>query len=58
MDERKKIRREQKEAEDLLNKRETPKIQVQIILNFLTIKEQFADLKRGLSAVTEDEWAK
>ncbi|KAI9366078.1 PRP1 splicing factor, N-terminal-domain-containing protein [Zopfochytrium polystomum] len=47
MDERRRARREAREREELERyRRERPKIQ-----------QQFADLKRGLAAVTEDEWA-
>ncbi|KAJ3333929.1 Pre-mRNA-processing factor 6 [Blyttiomyces sp. JEL0837] len=47
MDERRKSRREAREREELERyRKENPKIQ-----------QQFADLKRGLSEVTEDEWA-
>ncbi|EJD45680.1 hypothetical protein AURDEDRAFT_114005 [Auricularia subglabra TFB-10046 SS5] len=46
MDARRKVRREAREAEELAKFRaERPKIQT-----------QFADLKRGLSAVTDEEW--
>lgn len=48
MDERRKTRREAREQEELLKyRKERPKIQ-----------QQFADLKRGLAAVTQDEWEK
>ncbi|KAJ3127705.1 hypothetical protein HK098_005941 [Nowakowskiella sp. JEL0407] len=47
MDERRKARREQREREEIQKyRKERPKIQ-----------EQFSDLKRALSSVTEDEWA-
>lgn len=47
MDERRRKKREQREREELEKlRREKPKIQT-----------QFADLKRNLSNVTEDEWA-
>ncbi|KAL2915099.1 U4/U6 x U5 tri-snRNP complex subunit Prp1 [Polyrhizophydium stewartii] len=47
MDERRRARREAREQEELERyRRERPKIQ-----------QQFQDLKRGLSAMTEDEWA-
>ncbi|MCO5589774.1 hypothetical protein L7F22_043743 [Adiantum nelumboides] len=47
MDERRRKKREQREREEMEKLRqEKPKIQT-----------QFADLKRGLSSVTEDEWA-
>ncbi|KAG5461168.1 MAG: PRP1 splicing factor, N-terminal-domain-containing protein, partial [Olpidium bornovanus] len=47
MDERRKARREAREREELLRfRKERPKIQ-----------QQFGDLKRGLSAVTDEEWA-
>jgi pre-mRNA-processing factor 6 len=46
MDERRRARREAREKEELEKyRKERPKIQ-----------QQFADLKRGLSAVTDDEW--
>ncbi|KAJ7594180.1 PRP1 splicing factor, N-terminal-domain-containing protein [Mycena floridula] len=46
MDSRRKARREAREQEELVKHRaERPKIQ-----------QQFADLKRGLSAVTDEEW--
>lgn len=46
MDERRRKRREEREQEELLRLRqERPKIQA-----------QFADLKRGLAAVTEEQW--
>lgn len=46
MDERRRRRREEREREELQKfRKERPKIQ-----------QQFADLKRGLSAITEDEW--
>ena len=47
MDERRRARREKREQEEAERARkERPPIQ-----------EQFSDLKRGLSAVTDDEWA-
>ncbi|KAI8824841.1 PRP1 splicing factor, N-terminal-domain-containing protein [Fimicolochytrium jonesii] len=47
MDERRRARREAREREELEKyRKERPKIQ-----------QQFADLKRGLAAVSEDEWA-
>lgn len=47
MDERRRKKREQREKEEMEQlRRERPKIQA-----------QFADLKRGLSNVSEDEWA-
>ncbi|KAJ3054561.1 hypothetical protein HK097_001445 [Rhizophlyctis rosea] len=47
MDERRKVRREAREKEELERyRKERPKIQ-----------QQFADLKRGLAAVSADEWA-
>lgn len=47
MDERRRVRREKREREEAEKARkERPPIQ-----------EQFSDLKRGLSAVTDDEWA-
>ncbi|KAI9593347.1 PRP1 splicing factor, N-terminal-domain-containing protein [Syncephalis fuscata] len=47
MDERRRVRREAREKEELLRyRKERPKIQ-----------QQFADLKRGLADVTDDEWA-
>lgn len=47
MEDRRKRRREEREKEEMEQyRRERPKIQA-----------QFADLKRGLSNVTEDEWA-
>ncbi|KAJ3078946.1 hypothetical protein HK102_004124 [Quaeritorhiza haematococci] len=47
MDERRRARREQREREELMKyRKERPKIQ-----------EQFADLKRQLIDVTDDEWA-
>ncbi|KAG4108716.1 PRP1 splicing factor, N-terminal-domain-containing protein [Neocallimastix lanati (nom. inval.)] len=46
MDERRKKRREERERQELLKFRaERPKIQ-----------QQFADLKRGLSVITDEEW--
>lgn len=46
MDERRKKRREERERQELLKFRaERPKIQ-----------QQFADLKRGLTQITDDEW--
>jgi len=46
MDERRKKRREERERQELLKFRaERPKIQ-----------QQFADLKRGLSSITDEEW--
>lgn len=47
MDERRRARREKREAEEAEKERkERPPIQ-----------EQFADLKRGLADMTEDDWA-
>ncbi|KAI8921006.1 PRP1 splicing factor, N-terminal-domain-containing protein [Powellomyces hirtus] len=47
MDERRRVRREAREREELEKyRKERPKIQ-----------QQFADLKRGLAIVSEDEWA-
>ncbi|KAI9296894.1 hypothetical protein K502DRAFT_363769 [Neoconidiobolus thromboides FSU 785] len=47
MDERRKVRREEREKEELLKyRKERPKIQ-----------QQFADLKRGLAEVSAEEWA-
>ncbi|KAJ3398945.1 hypothetical protein HDV05_002163, partial [Chytridiales sp. JEL 0842] len=47
MDERRRSRREAREKEELERyRKERPKIQ-----------QQFADLKRGLAEVTEEEWA-
>ncbi|KAJ3069101.1 hypothetical protein HDU98_007829 [Podochytrium sp. JEL0797] len=47
MDERRRARREAREKEELAKyRKERPKIQ-----------QQFADLKRGLAAVSQDEWA-